>query len=101
MALTLNLFLNESIVWKPKTGTSFNGMPTLGEPETILARTYRKNEIIKDNMGKEVVSNARIYTKSEVKVGDYITIDSKDTEVIAVAPQPDLDGAEIYRKVFL
>lgn len=101
MALTLNLYLNESIVRKPKTGTNFNGKPNLGEPQTILARTYRKNEIIKDNTGKEVVSNTRLYTKSEVKVGDYITIDGRDIEVIAVAPQNDLGGTELYRKVFL
>lgn len=97
----LDEYATESIGWKQKTGTEFNGCSKLAASAKIYGRVVRKRKIVKNSSGKEVVSEVTVYTEALVNAGDYLTIDGKDLEVIASAPKKDIDSVEMFREVVL
>lgn len=97
----LEAYATESLGWKKKIGREFNGRTKLSDPETIYGKVIYKRKMVKNNSGKEVVSEVTVYTESEINAGDYLTIDGKDHEVIAAAPKKDIDSVEMFREVVL
>lgn len=94
-------YSTEGIIWKLKTGTSFNGRPEFGESVSVKGRVVFKRRIVKNNLGQEVVSEVTVYTSAKINAGDYLTIEDKDLEVIISDPKKDLDSDEMYREVLL
>jgi len=90
--------MNQRAVWKRKTGQN-----EYGEPETssksIKVRWEGKRRLVRDNEGREVVSEARVFCVEPVKPGDILEHGGREWPVIAVSTVPGLDGKEAHREV--
>ena len=91
-------YLNQTATWHYSTGQ----MNEYGEPETgskeIRVRWEGRRRLVRDNEGREVVSEARVFCTDPVKPGDELELDGRRWPVIAVSTVPDLDGKENHRE---
>jgi hypothetical protein len=91
-------YMNQRAVWKRKTGQN-----EYGEPETssksIKVRWEGKRRLVRDNEGREVVSEARVFCVEPVKPGEILEHGGREWPVIAVSTIPGLDGSESHREV--
>jgi hypothetical protein len=91
-------YLNQRAVWKRVVGQNM-----YGEPETkqkaIKVRWEGKRRLVRDNQGREVVSEARVFCVDAVKPGDILKYEDRDWPVISVSIVPGLDGSESHREV--
>jgi hypothetical protein len=90
-------YLNQRAVWKRKTGSNEYGEPTTSS-KTISVRWEGKRRLVRDNEGREVVSEARVFCIEAVKPGDKLEYDGREWPVIAVSIVPGLDGKENHRE---
>jgi len=92
-------YLNQTAIWHYTT----RQMNEYGEPETssksIKVRWEGKRRLVRDNEGREVVSEARVFCIEPVKPGDELEFDGRSWPVIAVSTVPGLDGKEAHREV--
>ena len=91
-------YLNQRAVWKRKTGQNEYGEP-ITKQKTIKVRWEGKRRLVRDNEGREVVSEARVFCIEPVKPGDILKYEDRDWPVIAVSTVPGLDGSESHREV--
>ena len=91
-------YLNQRAVWKRKTGSNEYGEPVTKQ-KTIKVRWEGKRRLVRDNEGREVVSEARVFCIEPVKPGDILKYEDRDWPVIAVSTVPGLDGSESHREV--
>ena len=91
-------YLNQRAVWKRKTGSNEYGEPVTSS-KTIKVRWEGKRRLVRDNEGREVVSEARAFCIEPVKPGDELEFDGRSWPVIAVSTVPGLDGKESHREV--
>jgi hypothetical protein len=91
-------YLNQTAIWHYTTGQ----MNEYGEPstssKTIKVRWEGKWRLVRDNEGREVVSEARVFCIEAVKPGDELEFDGRRWPVIAVSIVPGLDGKERHRE---
>ena len=92
-------YLNQTATWHYTTGE----MNEYGEPQTssktIKVRWEGKRRLVRDNQGREVVSEARVFCVEPVKPGDILEHGGGEWPVIAVSTVPGLDGSESHREV--
>lgn len=95
-------YLNQRAVWKRVVRLN-----EYGEPETssksIKVRWEGKRRLVRDNEGREVVSEARVFCIEPVKPGDIlkrdnISYEDRDWPVISVSIVPGLDGIDSHRE---
>ena len=91
-------YLNQKAVWKRKTGSNEYGEPVTKQ-KTIKVRWEGKRRLVRDNEGREVVSEARVFCVEPVKPGDELEIGGREWPVIAVSTVPGLDGKEAHREM--
>ena len=91
-------YLNQRVVWKRKTGQNEYGEPVT-KKKTIKVRWEGKRRLVRDNEGREVVSEARVFCIEPVKPGDILKYEDRDWPVISVSIVPGLDGRENHREV--
>jgi hypothetical protein len=91
-------YLNQGAVWKRVVGQNSYGEPEMKQ-KTISVRWEGKRRLVRDNQGREVVSEARVFCVEAVKPGDELEFDGRRWPVIAVSCVPGLDGAENHREV--
>ena len=91
-------YLNQTATWHYVTGLNEYGEPTTSS-KTIKVRWEGKRRLVRDNEGREVVSEARVFCTEAVKPGDELVFDGRSWPVIAVSTVPGLDGAENHREV--
>jgi len=91
-------YLNQTAIWHYVTGQNEYGEPEFGS-KTIKVRWEGKRRLVRDNEGREVVSEARVFCTEAVKPGDELEFDGRRWPVIAVSTVPDLDGKESHREV--
>jgi hypothetical protein len=91
-------YLNQTATWKRVIGQNMYGEPETEEKE-IKVRWEGKRRLVRDNEGREVVSEARVFCTEAVKPGDELEFDGRSWPVIAVSTVPGLDGAENHREV--
>ena len=91
-------YLNQRAVWKRKTGSNEYGEPVTKQ-KTIKVRWEGKRRLVRDNEGREVVSEARVFCIEPVKPGDILKYEDRDWPVISVSIVPGLDGSENHREV--
>ena len=90
-------YLNQRAVWKRKTGSNEYGEPVTRQ-KTINVRWEGKRRLVRDNQGREVVSEARVFCTEAVKPGDELEFNGRRWPVIAVSTVPGLDGKENHRE---
>jgi len=90
-------YLNQRAVWKRKIGSNEYGEPVTKQ-KTISVRWEGKRRLVRDNQGREVVSEARVFCIEAVKPGDKLEFDGRSWPVIAVSTVPGLDGKESHRE---
>ena len=90
-------YLNQRAVWKRKIGSNEYGEP-VKKQKTISVRWEGKRRLVRDNQGREVVSEARVFCIEAVKPGDKLEFDGRSWPVIAVSTVPGLDGKESHRE---
>ena len=90
-------YLNQTAIWHYVTGVNEYGEPSTSS-KSIKVRWEGKRRLVRDNEGREVVSEARVFCTESVKPGDELGIDGRRWPVIAVSTVPGLDGKECYRE---
>jgi hypothetical protein len=90
-------YLNQRAVWKRKTGQNEYGEPVTSS-KSIKVRWEGKRRLVRDNQGREVVSEARVFCVEPVKPGDILGHGGREWPVIAVSTVPGLDGSESHRE---
>ena len=90
-------YLNQRAVWKRKTGSNEYGEPVTKQ-KTISVRWEGKRRLVRDNEGREVVSEARVFCVEPVKPGDILKHGGREWPVIAVSTVPGLDGIDSHRE---
>jgi hypothetical protein len=91
-------YLNQRAVWKRVVGQNMYGEPVTKQ-KTIKVRWEGKRRLVRDNEGREVVSEARVFCVEPVKPGDILEHGGREWPVIAVSSVPGLDGKESHREV--
>ena len=90
-------YLNQTATWHYVTGKNSYGEPTFSS-KSIKVRWEGKRRLVRDNQGREVVSEARVFCMEPVKPGDILEHGGREWPVIAVSTVPDLDGKESHRE---
>ena len=91
-------YMNQLATWHYVTGQNCYGEPTTNS-KSISVRWEGKRRLVRDNEGREVVSEARVFCTEAVKPGDELEFDGRRWPVIAVSTVPGLDGTESFREV--
>ena len=91
-------YLNQTATWHCATGQNEYGEPVTSS-KTIKVRWEGKRRLVRDNQGREVVSEARVFCTEAVKPGDILEHGGREWPVIAVSTVPGLDGKESHREV--
>ncbi len=91
-------YLNQTAVWKYVVGQNMYGEPETEEKE-IKVRWEGKRRLVRNNEGREVVSEARVFCVEPVKPGDILEHGGREWPIIAVSTVPGLDGSESHREV--
>ena len=91
-------YLNQTAIWHYVTGQNEYGEPQTSS-KTIKVRWEGKRRLVRDNEGREVVSEARVFCTEAVKPGDELEFDGRSWPVIAVSTVPDPGGKEAHREV--
>ena len=91
-------YLNQTATWHYVTGQNEYGEPQTSS-KSINVRWEGKRRLVRDNEGREVVSEARVFCIEAVKPGDKLEFDGRRWPVIAVSTVPGLDGKEAHREV--
>ena len=90
-------YLNQTATWKRVVGQNMYGEPET-ERKEIRVRWEGKRRLVRDNEGREVVSEARVFCVEPVKPGDILEHGGREWPVIAVSTVPGLDGSENHRE---
>jgi hypothetical protein len=93
-------YLNQTATWKRVIGQNMYGEPETEEKE-IKVRWEGKRRLVRDNEGREVVSEARVFCVEPVQPGDLLKYADREWSAIAVSIVPGLDGKESHREVAL
>ena len=91
-------YLNQTATWHYVTGLNEYGEPQTSS-KSIKVRWEGKRRLVRDNEGREVVSEARVFCTEAVKPGDLLEHQDREWPVIAVSAIPGLDGKEAHREV--
>jgi len=91
-------YLNQIATWKRVIGQNMYGEPEFDTKE-IKVRWEGKRRLVRDNEGREVVSEARVFCMGAIKPGDLLEYNGREWPVIAVSTVPGLDGKESHREV--
>jgi hypothetical protein len=91
-------YLNQTAIWHYVTGQNEYGEPQTSS-KTIKVRWEGKRRLVRDNEGREVVSEARVFCMGAIKPGDLLEYNGREWPVIAVSIIPGLDGNESHREV--
>lgn len=83
-------YLNQTAILKTTIGYDGYGDPITTE-KTIKVRWEGKRRLVRNNQGKEVISEARFFCLDKVKPDDIVNYGA-DWKVIAVSEIVDLDG---------
>lgn len=92
----------QTVIWRALTGRDDFGKPTYGAGTSLSARVVRKNKLIRDTNGDEVVSSAQAHINgnSDIAPDDQVELPDGDTpHILSVERFPDETGY-IYTRVF-
>lgn len=93
-------YLNQRAVWKRVVRLNEYGEPVTKQKK-IKVRWEGKRRLVRDNQGREVVSEARVFCVEPVQPGDLLKYADREWPAIAVSIVPGLDGKESHREVAL
>lgn len=86
--------LKQKITLKITNGTDENSAPIISETKTdVPCKIEYKNRLIVNAQSKEITSGAKIFLEEEtIKIGDIVTVNSKDYPILQAGPKYDFDG---------
>ena len=82
-------YLNQTATWHYVTGQNEYGEPETGS-KTIKVRWEGKRRLVRDNQGREVVSEARVFCTDPLKPGDMLEYKDMQWPVITVSAIADI-----------
>ena len=91
-------YLNQTATWHYVTGQNEYGEPSTSS-KTIKVRWEGKRRLVRNNEGREVVSEARVFCVDPVNPGDFLEYKDIRWPVISVSVAAGLDGSEQFREV--
>ena len=81
--------MNQTAVWKHKTGTNEYTESIYAPEASIPARIEERVRLVKDKTGNQVISRSTVFTMAQIKVDDLV--DGK--VALAVNNNTGLDGS--------
>lgn len=94
-------WLNQTMLYKRYTDTSDTGKLLYDPPVEIACRLQDDRQLIRDESGREVVSEAVLFTAVEVGPQDVFVLRGRDLKVIRAARKVNLDGEYDHTEVRL
>ena len=92
----IDAYMNQSLAWKSVTSINEYNEPVY-TTTTIKGRKETGHKLIRNNQGQEVISSARVFTKSVISNNDLID----GQQVISVESAVGLDGTVKFYTVHL
>ena len=84
--------LNQTILYKRRTGVSDTGRPLYEPPVSVPCRLEDDRRLVRNEQGQEVVSESVLFTDFRVYPQDAFEVDGKDIRVIQVSNKVGLNG---------
>ncbi|OPX89982.1 MAG: hypothetical protein A4E53_01197 [Pelotomaculum sp. PtaB.Bin104] len=91
--------LNQTAQWKRKTGNNDYAEPIYADPVDIAVRWEGRRRMVRNQQGKEVISECLVFCLEDVQPDDVITYKGTDYTVIAVSEIPNLAGSISHKEV--
>lgn len=96
----LDVYTNQEVKIKRVLGKDEYG-DVQTEIKTIKGRLQFKHKIVVNAEGQQVTSSATLYTKSDLKLSDFILYNGKEFRIIAISEIVGLDGNVEFREVYI
>lgn len=81
----IDRFLNETAVIEARVGTDAYSGNQYGAPVSTPVRWHSEHKVVRDDQGREVISDSHISLTASVSVGDRVTDEwGRKREVVAV-----------------
>lgn len=93
----LSNYLSQDAVWLRPGGYGPDG--PIMEETPIKVRWEGKRRLVRDAVGREVVSEGRVYCREPVEPEHKLRFGGRELPVIAVSVTPSLDGKTALREV--
>jgi hypothetical protein len=93
--------LNQFALHHAKASVNEYNEPTFSPPLTINVRFEQAQKLVKNEVGEDVLSEARLYSELPIAVGDKIEYDGREWIVISVKSSPDFNGIIHFWEVYL
>jgi hypothetical protein len=102
----IDAYLNQTVIWKQKVDTNTYAEPVFAPDQPIRVRWEPRNRLISDRRAiggevRQVTSQARVYCREDVKLGDHLVFNGAEWPVLSVDPQPGLFGDMVFREVMV
>lgn len=94
-------YINQTAVWRPKTGNDQYGRPVYGAPTTIKCRWEDRLDLRRNSEGVAIDTVAVCYCRENVKENDQLTFNGRAHVVKSVTDQPWLNGTISHREVYM
>lgn len=93
-------YLNQTITLKTKSSVNTYNESTF-TTSSIKARFEYRRRLIRNSLGEQVISEATVFSLTEIKPDDTITYDGIDWVVLRVSKEVDLFGDVSHYEVML
>lgn len=98
MTLDIRRYLTDQIVWERLVARDEFDGNTYAAAVTIPGRLHSVTNVIRDNDGREIVSNAHVTATAIINVGDRITdANGVKREIVQVRIAKAVDGRTSHR----
>lgn len=95
-------YLTQTATLQRSAGVNAAAEQTYNAPASISVRWFHENRMVRDDLGREVVSTAHISTREEISLQDLVTDeDGRAREVIQVRKNLDVDGVFSHYVAYL
>ena len=95
----INKYLNQIALWYKAIGINDYGESTYDTPVSIRVRWEGKRRLVRNNEGREVVSEAKVFCKEDINPGDLLEYAGVRWPVINILVLPNFDGSESHKEV--
>lgn len=91
----LSDLMTDTVTWSPMTSRDDYGQPSYGSATVLDARVVRKNKLVRDSQGQQVMSTAHAWVNGSpaIKPEDKVVLsDSSNNPIVSIERYQDEKG---------
>lgn len=97
----IDTYLTQTMTVRAVSGRSLSGDPILVDTTNVKCRVEYSRQLVRNQTGTEVTSEATVFTTHPVKLDDVLVIGGREWPIISISSVPDLSGSTLFREVSL